>query len=236
MIYEETKVTTSDGALLNVWYFPANVKTTKLVLMSHNGEGNMADYLRKVDQFTSIGLNVVCYDYRGYGESSKFTIDNTMYIYPHFQDDLTAMIDHCRKNHVAKFYLYGWGIGAGLSLGIGYNRPEVVKIIADSPFLSMEDLEARFSKSDEQLEVPFAGYDKKHEPINTFDLNPSASLTGVLLIIGSEDHFFTEKDMDMLAKKQKKFTQVKVMGGGDGKDNFKADKAAYFKMIKEFLG
>ena len=159
MIYEETKVTTSDGALLTVWYFPANIKTTRLVLISHNGEGNMADYLRKVDQFTSIGLNVVTFDYRGFGTSSEFKIDNNMYIYPHFQDDMKAMIDHCRKNHVAKFYMYGWGIGAGLSLGIGYNRPEVLKIIADSPFLSMEDLEARFSKSDAPMEVPFAGYD-----------------------------------------------------------------------------
>lgn len=155
MKYEAHKVTTADGAILNAWYFPANTKTTRLVLISHNGEGNMADYLRRVDQFTSIGYNVVTYDYRGFGESSEFEIDKNMYVYPHFQDDLKGMIDFCRKQFVQSFDMYGWGIGAGLSLGIGYNRKEIKKIIADTPFLSMEDLENRFDSWDEPMEVPF---------------------------------------------------------------------------------
>ncbi len=235
MVYEETKVTTVDGAKLNVWYFPGNVKTTKLVLILHNGEGNMADYLRKVDQFTSIGYNTVIFDYRGYGESSEFAIDNNMYLYPHFQDDVRAMLDYCRQNHVAKFYVYGWGIGAGLGLGIGYNRNEVIKVIADTPFLSMEDLEKRFSSWDEPMEVPFAGYDKKHEPIYSLDAAPTTFFTGLLIIIGSNDILFTKKDMDALAAKQKKVSAVYLVENPDRIDNFLVDKAAYFKQIAAFL-
>ena len=79
MIYEEEDVTTSDGATLKAWYFPSTgPKTTQLILMCHNGEGNMADYLRKVDQFRTNGYNVVIFDYRGYGKSSDFAIDNNM--------------------------------------------------------------------------------------------------------------------------------------------------------------
>lgn len=81
-----------------------------------------------------------------------------MYIYPHFQDGVASMIDYCRNTHSANFHIYGWGISAGLSLGIGYTRPEIISIIADSTFLSMEDLEERFSEWDEPIEVPFAGY------------------------------------------------------------------------------
>lgn len=236
MRYEETTTTTADGAVLNIWYFPANVTTTKLVLISHNGEGNMADYLRKVDQFTSVGYNVVTYDYRGYGKSSEFEIDNNMYLYPHFQDDIKAMIDYCRKQHVATFYLYGWGIGAGLSLGVGYNRPEVLKIIADTPFLSMEDLEKRFSTWDTPMEVPFAGYDKKHEPIYSLDLAPQVKMTGILLIIGSNDILFKVDDMKTLQAKQKKLVkEIYVVENPDRIDNFLVDKAAYFKKMTEFL-
>lgn len=120
MKYTQEKIKTSDGeAELNVWFFPAKTKTKKLMLISHNGEGNMADYLRKVDQFTGLGYNVVTYDYRGFGESNEFKIDNNMYIYPHFLNDLETMIDYCRKKHAPIFDLYGWGMGAGLSRGIG---------------------------------------------------------------------------------------------------------------------
>ncbi|MEM0996021.1 MAG: alpha/beta hydrolase [Bacteroidota bacterium] len=243
MKYEAFMVPTEDGAKLKAWYFPANVNTTRLVLISHNGEGNMADYLRRVDQFTSIGFNVVTYDYRGFGESSEFEVDNNMFIYPHFQDDMKAMIDFCRKQFVQTFHLYGWGIGAGLSLGIGWNRNEVKAIIADTPFLSMEDLETRLEDADEPfggMEVPFAGYDKKYEPVYSVD-NQAATLKNnfknVLLIIGSNDALFKLADMEKIAAKQKKMFEKKifVVENPDRKDNFRVDRAAYFTRMGEFL-
>lgn len=239
MEYVEHKVQTADGATLTAWYFPANKKTTQLVLISHNGEGNMADYLRRVDQFTSIGFNVVTYDYRGFGTSSEFEIDNNMYIYPHFQDDYKAMIDFCRQQFVQSFHAYGWGIGAGLSMGIGYNRKEIKKIIADTPFLSMEDLENRFSSWDEPMEVPFAGYDKKYEPIYSLDGDPTlikGNVKEILLMIGSNDILFKVSDMEGLQKKQKKIVKdIYVVENPDRKDNFRIDKSAYFGQITNFL-
>lgn len=237
MEYEELKVATEDGATLNAWYFPASKKTTDMILISHNGEGNMADYLRRVDQFRS-NYNVMIYDYRGFGESSDFEIDNSMYIYPHFQDDFMAMIDYCRAKYTSQFHLYGWGIGAGLSLGIGFHRKEVKKIIADTPFFSMEDLEERFGTWDEPMEVPFAGYDKKNEPLYALDETPSDRLQGVLLIVGSNDALYSVEDMKKLQAKQKKVIEkdIYVVENPDKKDNFRVDKAGYFKKINEFLG
>jgi pimeloyl-ACP methyl ester carboxylesterase len=241
MIYEEEQVTTSDGATLNAWYFPATeTKTTQLILMCHNGEGNMADYLRKVDQFRTNGFNVVIFDYRGFGKSSDFDIDNNMYLYPHFQDDVKAMIDFCRQKYVLAFNIYGWGMGAGLAMGIGWNRTEIKKIIADTPFLSMEDLEKRFSSWDTPMEVPFAGYDKKFEPIYSLDAEPAMlknNPKSVKLIIGSNDILFKVDDMKNLQKKQAKVISkdIYVVTNPDRIDNFMVDKAAYFKVVSEFL-
>ncbi|MFT5780320.1 MAG: pimeloyl-ACP methyl ester carboxylesterase, partial [Crocinitomicaceae bacterium] len=204
MEYKQAKVKTNDGnAELNIWDFPCKTKTTKLILIAHSGEGNMADYLRRVDQLTE-NFNVVIFDYRGFGESSDFEIDNNMFIYPHFIDDMESMIDYCRKQHVATFNIYGWGIGGGLALGVGWNRPESLQIIADTPFHSMEDLEERFESWDTPMEVPFAGYDKKFEPIYAVDAGPAKNLTGVLLIIGSNDILFKPSDMVSISAKQKK--------------------------------
>lgn len=241
MVYEEEDVTTADGATLKAWYFPATeTKTTQLVLMCHNGEGNMADYLRKVDQFRTNGFNVVIFDYRGFGKSSDFEIDNNMYIYPHFQDDVKAMIDFCRQKYVLAFHIYGWGMGAGLAMGIGYNRTEIKKIIADTPFLSMEDLEKRFSSWDTPMEVPFAGYDKKFEPIYSLDAEPANlknNYKAIKLIIGSNDILFKVDDMKTLQKKQSKIVNkdIYVVENPDRIDNFMVDKAAYFKVVSEFL-
>lgn len=240
MKYEAHTVATEDGVELKAWYFPANTKTTKLILIAHNGEGNMADYLDRVDQFTSTGYNVVTFDYRGYGESGEFEIDNNMYIYPHFQDDMKAMIDFCRKQYVQNFDLYGWGLGAGLALGVGWNRAEIRKIIADTPFLSMEDLEERFSDWDEPMEVPFTGYAKNHEPLYSLDSEPTlhkGQTKSVKLIIGSNDLLFNKEDMSSLYAKRKKNVakNIYVVENPDRKDNFLMDKAGYTEAIQKFL-
>lgn len=239
MKYTEFKAKTSDGeATINAWHFPAKSKTTNLMIICHNGEGNMGDHLRRVDQFTSIGYNVVIFDYRGYGESSEFEIDNNMYIYPHFQDDLLSVMDHVKKNFVATFSVYGWGIGGGLALGVGYSSPGVKKVIADTPFFSMEDLETRFEDMDNPMEVPFAGYEKRFEPGYALDGPPASKhLKGVLLIVGSNDPVYSKEDMLTLYNKQKKIVSknIFVADNPDQKDNFKADKSEYFKAIREFL-
>ncbi|PKN57066.1 MAG: hypothetical protein CVU56_12815 [Deltaproteobacteria bacterium HGW-Deltaproteobacteria-14] len=238
MKYTEVKVPTDDGqATLNVWDFPAKTKTTRLVLIAHSGEGNMADYLRRVDALTAT-FNVVAFDYRGFGESSEFEIDKNMYLYPHFQDDMATMIDYCRKQHVAQFSVYGWGIGAGLALGVGYGRPEVVRIVADTPFFSMEDLERRFSSWDEPMEVPFAGYDKRYEPISSLDTAPGKHLQRIGLIIGSADRLYKLADMQALQKKQKgKLVDkdIYVVENPDRLDNFQVDKAAYTAKLVAWL-
>ncbi|MEZ4851357.1 MAG: hypothetical protein R3B93_22630 [Bacteroidia bacterium] len=56
MEYQEAKVKTDDGAVLNVWEFFAKVSTKGMILLAHNGEGNMADYLRRVDQRFLMGI------------------------------------------------------------------------------------------------------------------------------------------------------------------------------------
>ncbi|MDG1331526.1 MAG: alpha/beta hydrolase [Crocinitomicaceae bacterium] len=237
MKYEAKKVKTNDGeAELNTWYFAAKKKTTSLVLIAHNSEGNMADYLRRVDQLL-ISHNVVIFDYRGYGESSEFEIDNDMYIYPHFQDDLETMIDHCRKDHVQTYNLYGWGIGGGLSIGIGYGRTDIKKIIADTPFLSMEDLEERFESWDDPMEVPFAGYDKANEALTAVTDAPGKNLTGVKLIVGSNDIMFTTEDYKKLQKSSEKMIDkdIYVVENPDRKDNYKVNQEAYAKVMLEFL-
>ncbi len=241
MKYETHTVATKDGAKLKVWYFPyGKARTSKIIIICHNGEGNMADYLRRVNQFASMGYNVVTFDYRGFGESSDFEIDNNMYVYSHFVTDLNAIINFCSKKSSNPIDIYGWGIGAGLSLGVGYNRSEIRKIIADTPFLSMEDLENRFESWEKPMEVPIKSFDKKYEPMKMLD-NPPVTAKGqtkkIKLIIGSNDKTFKKSDMEKLVKKRPKIfdKSIYVVENPDRKDNFKVSESAYMKELKVFL-
>ena len=196
----------------------------------------MGDYLRRVDGFTNAGYNVVIYDYRGFGESSEFEISKNMYIYPQFQDDIQSMIDYCRKNFSQTFSLYGWGIGGGLTLGVGYRRPEIDKIIADTPFLSMEDLENRLTISKMKVEVPLAGYEKRFEPIYTVIGAWGKNLEGILLIVGSNDKLFSDTDMQAIAGRSKlRRKEVFVVENPDRKDNFRVDQKKYQEKMISFL-
>jgi len=234
--YEEKTAKTKDGATLNVWFFPSTVKTSKTVLFAHNGEGNMADYIQKIHAFISLGVNVVSFDYRGFGKSSDFKIDNNMYIYPEFLEDMSAMINFCRANYVGTTYIYGFGIGGSLALGVGWHRPEITKIIADTPYLTLEGLERKFAGMEQKMEVPFAGYEKKYEPFYAVE-NPNGKiLTNVMLIIADKEKLMTLDEMKKLQAKNKKIiSEIFIIKNSDGTDNFLVDKTFYMSKITPFI-
>ena len=231
MKYKEENIKTSDGAVLYAWYFENAKKTTNSIVISASGDGNMADNLELVSQFLSIGYNVLTYDYRGYGKSSDFNIDADTYIYPQFITDLNAALDYLRKAHaITKFDMYGIGIGAGLSIGVGANRPETKRIIADGPWVSLEGMKAKIkAKYGKDIIIPF-GFDKNYEPQYAFE-KPKAQLRGILVIVTPKDELITPVDV----KGIKGSDTYIVKNSPANKDNFATDKNVYFEKIKNFL-
>ncbi len=232
MTYKEEQIKSKDGAILNAWFFEASTKTTNWVVMSGSGSGNMADDLEIVNSFLSTGQNVVCYDYRGFGASSEFKIDPDLFIYPQFIVDLNSVLDYLRKSRaITKFNLYGKGIGAGLSIGVGANRPETKKIIADGPWTNLEDMKSRIKAiTGKDVNMPF-GFDKNHEPTYAFDKykGPSKSL---LVIISEQDKLIGPSEVKSI--KGVSSTYV-VKNSPTNSENFSTDKNTYFEEISNFL-
>jgi hypothetical protein len=233
MQYKEEKIKTSDGAMLNAWFFELAKKSPNWVVISGSGDGNMADNLEIVNSFLSAGYNVATYDYRGYGASSEFKIDPDLYIYPQFITDLNAVLDYLRKSRaITKFDLYGLNIGAGLSIGVGANRPETKRIIADGPWTSLEGMKSKIKeRSGKEVTMPF-GFDKNHEPIYAFE-KPKGPLKQVLVIISAQDPIVGPSDV----KNIKGVSEVYVVKNSPtNADNFSTDKNVYFEKISKFLG
>lgn len=228
-----------DGIELNTWIMTSKSgpNKTRLILINHNGEGNMGDYLRKYKTFSDLGYMVVAFDYRGYGESSEFEIDNNMYLYPHFLEDVQTMINYCSKLvEGGSIDMYGFGIGAGMAFGAGWNSPFVNKIVADTPFFSMEDLEERFESWDTPMDVPFAGYESVCEPINSVRSTVKGKNKQILLIVGSDSKLYSAEDMEKLRSAQKEIIRpVVVIDNAKNGFNYDADLATWTKSVSAFL-
>jgi uncharacterized protein len=233
MTFKEEKIPVKDGATLNAWFFELPKKTTNWVVISGSGDGNMGDELEIVNSFISAGYNVCTYDYRGYGKSSDFAIDPDLFIYPQFIADLNSVLDYLRKSRaITRFDLYGQNIGAGLSIGVGAQRPETRKIIADGPWTGLEPMKKKIKeKMNKEVNMPF-GYDKNYEPMYAFD-KPKGKITGLLTIVSPQDPLITPADMKTLKGVTDVYT---VKESPKNADNFSTDKNAYFEKIAKFLG
>lgn len=234
MDYKEIQIPTVDNMQLNAWIFKPSSDSRKYIIMSGNGDGNMADNLEIAAQFLSGGYNVIMYDYRGYGKSSDFKILPDMYIYPQFVKDLMGVCDYTRKFCNTQFDLYGIGIGAGLSLSVGAERTEVRRIIADAPYSDLEGMKNRIKQVESKDVMMPLAYDKMFiEP--KYALEKGEQLYGILYIIGEKGQLVTTKDIAGLKEIHPKGVTIYVVPGVDNDKNFSSNKDQYFDQIKKFL-
>lgn len=239
MDYNNLKIQTADGIMLQAWLFNATDKQSrKIIILSDDGDGNMADLIELASNFLSLGYNVITYDYRGYGQSDDFKINNQFFIYSQFQKDLEGVIDYVKRHYpsLKTTHLYGVGIGAGLSLGIGANRSEISKVIADSPYITFEQTEKKYMEVYGQKVMMPLGFDKTWlEPLYALEAKASG-LTGIFLISGEDDELFTPEDMKSLYKLRKSITKMYAVPGAKRTTTFMTDKGNYFNEVKNFLG
>jgi uncharacterized protein len=237
LTYEEVSIETEDNLTLKGWLYKPAQTSYNMIILSDDGDGNMADLIEIASNFVTLGFNVLTYDYRGYGESADFTINNNFYIYAQFQKDLDAAVTYSRKYHskMKVLDLYGIGIGAALSIAVGANRTEVLQVIADSPYSKLEDMKKRIKeKRNTEVLLPL-GYNKYLvEPYYALETK-GTSLYGVMFIVGELDDLVAPADARELAKVQKNRSTIFIVKGVTSKGTFSTDKNKYFEHIREFI-
>lgn len=236
MTYEERTIETPDKIRLKGWFFKPAAESRKLMVISDDGEGNMADNLEIVAQFLSLGYNVLTYDYRGYGQSDDFPVNQDFFIYSQFSQDLLGVIDYCHKKHVTlELNLYGIGIGAGLSIGAGANKSEVRRVIADGTYVTLETMKKKvLEKTGKEVKMPLL-YDKYYmEPLYAMT-EKGKHLYGVFYIVGETDPLLGPDDIKPLIKANSSKSYVYKVPGVENVQNFSSNKNDYFDQIKRFI-
>lgn len=207
LIYKELKIRTSDNYLINTWFFPAQdsvpwgiylqnpikreyqtINSNKLptIIICPGDAGNMAPLIQFAFYMCPKGYNVVLFDWRGFGESDDWKINENYLCYTEFFKDYNSVIDSIKLlNEVDsnKIGIYGFSTGAYLSFPIIYQRSDIQCFIGRALATDLENIKDYWEKKDnEQLIIP-SDYPKYLYPKNIAD----QFLRPCFLIVGEFD-------------------------------------------------
>ncbi len=119
---------------LKGWWIPATKgpgQRRLTVVYLHGQDGNIGDSVDAVARLHAAAVNVLVFDYRGYGES-QFARPSEA----HLRQDAEWALDYLtgtRQIDAGTIVLYGTSLGANLALEVGAQHPELAGVIVDSP-------------------------------------------------------------------------------------------------------
>jgi fermentation-respiration switch protein FrsA (DUF1100 family) len=129
-------VATEDGERLHAWWIPASSPTIGHVLLCHGNAGNIGDRIVHAELLSAAGLDVLAFDYRGYGRSSGRPSEDGTY-----RDARAAHGALLRQDGVdpTRILYLGESLGGAVALALALER-RPAGLILQSAFTSVRDL------------------------------------------------------------------------------------------------
>lgn len=152
LIYKEMDIITSDNIRIKAWYLPAQEKPSNeeiskawrnsevlgyktldslprpTIIIANGDGGNMSQLIQYAFPFITAGFNVALFDWRGFGDSQEWEIDEDMLIYTEFLDDYRAVVDSVAaqpETAEGRIALFGFSTGAYLGFPIAFEKDDV---------------------------------------------------------------------------------------------------------------
>ncbi|MFU8878492.1 MAG: alpha/beta hydrolase, partial [Wenzhouxiangellaceae bacterium] len=140
--YRALELRTEDGETISAWWIPAE-EAIATVHFSHGNAGDIGGRLQTIRQFHQAGINLLIYDYRGYGQSSGRPSEAGTYL------DARAGWDWLVETagiSPEKIFLAGRSMGAGVAAGLAeqlsHEKIRPAGLILESAFTSVPDMAA----------------------------------------------------------------------------------------------
>lgn len=211
--YREIDFYTEDSLRLKAWLIPAQNKveldSMELPAFYNNpidNEYDISDYLPKptiiicdgdggnmsytvwiANEFVGCGFNVFMFDWRGFGKSQDWEIDQRLLILPEFLTDYNAAINYATSLPEVdpdKICLYGFSTGFYLSFAMAVTNKNVKCIAGRGLITTAKDLKDCLSsvKDTSQIIIP------SNYPENLYPLNCASELkVPIYMIVGEND-------------------------------------------------
>ena len=122
---------------LKGWWIAGQPEGRFTAIYLHGASGNLSDTVEALKTLHDAGINVLAFDYRGYGQSA--------FAHPgeaHWREDAESAIDylvHTRHIPQASIVLFGEGLGANLALEVAAAHPELGGVVVDTLRSAPED-------------------------------------------------------------------------------------------------
>lgn len=118
--FQDVFINASQDETIHGWYFPhpENSESTKTVLFCHGNGGNISHRLETVIFLLERGVNVMMFDYRGYGRSSGRPTETNTY------DDAKAAYDWLISEKSAQpsdIIVFGRSLGGAVAVDLASN-------------------------------------------------------------------------------------------------------------------
>lgn len=233
--YSTNFITTKDNIKLISWHFrPLKKLSSKItVIIACGDSGNMSYSLFYVKKLLDMGVQVVTFDYRGFGKSGPFPIDNNYLYYSQFVDDLRAVIQHTKKrsSNSEKIGLMCFSMGTIITtLVAGLEKMDF--IIAENFVCNPDKVVKRLdSINQRKFLLP------KNNPSDFESLVNKISCP-MLLFVSQIDLITTREDSKAIASQMMGREMVEYNGNhGEGLTSLSQNSTGglYFKYISDFL-
>jgi uncharacterized protein len=134
LAFENLKLRTVDGETITGWFVPA--QSYKAVIICHGNAGNIANRLDLIVMFHNIGLNVLIFDYRGYGDSTGKPTEQGTYRDAKSAWDWLVKTKEFKSRNVA---IYGESLGGAVAAWMA-EQVHPGALMLDSTFTSAPDM------------------------------------------------------------------------------------------------
>lgn len=137
MSYEDVTLVASDGAKLHAWYVPAE-GAGGTVLFCHGNAGNVSNRAYTIGLIHKLGMNLLIFDYRGYGRSDGVPSEEGTYL------DAEAAWRHLvedRGEKPGRIVLHGRSLGGAVAAHLAGSRSPA-GLIVESSFSDITSLGA----------------------------------------------------------------------------------------------
>ena len=219
---EDVYFYTEGNVKIHGWFFPLKGKPP-VILFCHGNAGNISHRLDNIRMLLNQNLQVLIFDYRGYGKNIGKPSEKAIY-----QDGLAAYDFLVKEKNIPpdRIVLFGRSLGAAVAVEIALNR-QVRSVIIEGAFTSTKEMAKVMS-----LFFPVSFL----LPAHYNNLKKIPRITVPILIIHGEDDklipFSMGQELFRIAQAPKFFMPVKKAGHND---TYLFGGKRYFETLAAFV-
>ncbi len=221
---QRVEISTEDRIKLVAWVIPSQTPTSLWLLVCHGNAGNLSQFDRPVHYagLRQLGLNLLAFDYRGYGESGGVPSEAGLY---RDADAVYRYLTNERRVPASQIIIFGHSLGSAVAIDLA-SRVPAAGLIIEGAFTSATD-------RGQEL-YPYI-------PVRWIAASRFSSLEKIgrvtmpkLFLHATEDEVIPlahGRRLYQAASSSKTFVELR---GGHG-DAFDVDSMTYFGSIERFL-